>query len=194
MIQIQYLSEPPKLAADLSGDAWANLAWHDNFTIPGSANAELVPGTSFAMVHDGDSLYIAMKCGVCPGSSAENFSHERVHVVIDFDRDGRWGGKFIGNADGLLSATMAFRSGSKDSWPGEVEFEVKVGAQEWTAAMKIPLRQLGYQQGGLRRVRFNIARLNAVPEFWVCFPALAEKTFWEPQCEMAEAEFERPEL
>jgi len=194
MIQIKYLSDPPEMTTDLSTGGWASATWHDGFTIPGSVNTEPMSGTSFAMVHDGDSLYVALKCGVCPGGSAEHFLHERVHVVIDFDCDGKWGGKFIGNADGGLSASTAFRNCSRDSWPGEVELEVGVGPQEWTAVMKIPLRQLGHQQGGLRRFRFNVARLNAVPEFWVCFPVLAEKVFWEPQCEMAEAEFERPEL
>ena len=170
MIQIQYLSDPPEMTTDLSTGGWASATWRDDFTIPGSTNAEPVPGTSFAMVHDGDSLYIALKCGVCPGGSAENFLHERVHIVIDFDRDGRWAGKFIGNADGSMSVSTAFRNGSRDSWPGEIEFEIGVQSQEWTTVMKIPLRQLGHQQGGLRRFRFNVARLNAVPEFWVCFP------------------------
>ena len=144
MIQIEYLSDSPEMTTDLSVGAWASVTWHDHFTIPGSVDGEPVPGTSFAIVHDGDSLYIAMKCGVCPGSSAEHFLHERVHVVIDFDGDQRWGGKFIGNADGFLSASTAHRSGSRDSWPGEVEFEVEVGVQEWTSIMKIPVRQLGH--------------------------------------------------
>ena len=151
MIQIEYLSDSPEMTTDLSTGAWASVTWHDHFTVPGKVDAEPVPGTSFAMVHDGDSLYVALKCGVCPGGSAEHFLHERVHVVIDFDGDRRWGGKFIGNADGGLSASTAFRNGSRDSWPGEVELEVHLRPEEWTAAVKIPLRQLPHQEGGLRR-------------------------------------------
>ena len=93
-----------------------------------------------------------------------------------------------------MSASTSFQNGSKDSWPGEVEFEMHLRPGEWTAAVKIPLRQLRHQEGGLRRLRFSVARLNAVPEFWVCFPAIAAKVFWESDSEMGEAEFERPDL
>ena len=194
MVKIQYLSDSPEMATNLSTGAWANVTWRDDFTIPGRVNAEPVPGTSFAMVHDADSLYIAMKCGAYPGSSAEDIAHERIHIMLDCDREGRLCGKFIGNVDGSVSASTSFQNGSKDSWPGEVECEVHLRPEEWTAAVKIPLRQLPHQEGGLRRLRFNVARLNAVPEFWVCFPPIADKVFWEPDSEMGEAEFERPDL
>ena len=92
MIQIQYLSAPPKLAEDLSGDAWANVTWHDGFAIPGDQSAETVSSTSFAMLHDSDSLYIAMKCGAYPGSSVEDIAHERIHIMLDCDREGRLSG------------------------------------------------------------------------------------------------------
>jgi len=198
MIQIQYLAEPPDMTADLSTGAWVNVTWHDDFTIPGRLSTEPAsgtsPATSFAMVHDGESLYIVMKCGAYPGSSAEDISHERIHIMLDFDCDGRWAGKFIGNADGSISASTSCVNGSKDGWPGDVEFEVRLQPQEWTAVMRIPLRQLRHQEGGLRRLRCNVARLNAVPEFWLCCPPIAKKVFWEPQSEMSEAEFDRREL
>ena len=71
------------------------------------------------MLHDSDSLYIAMKCGAYPGSSVEDISHERIHIMLDCDREGRLSGKFIGNVDGSVSASTSFQNGSKDSWRGD---------------------------------------------------------------------------
>jgi hypothetical protein len=194
MIQIHYLSDPPEMTADVSTDAWADVSWHNGFSIPGSPNIKVLSVTSFAMVHDGDSLYIGAKCGAAPGSTAESLAHERVHILLDPEGNGRWAAKLIGNADGSISATIAFESSGNDGWPGEVGFDARLGAQQWTALVKVPLSQLKHEDGVFRRLRFNVARLIAVPERWLCCPSLAETVFWEPRNATAEAEFERPEL
>jgi hypothetical protein len=59
MVQIQYLDAAPEMTGDVSTGAWTNLLWHEQFTPLGRPDINPMPGTAFAMAHDGDrSAYL----------------------------------------------------------------------------------------------------------------------------------------
>ncbi|MAE66567.1 MAG: hypothetical protein CMJ18_20040 [Phycisphaeraceae bacterium] len=198
MIRIQYQPNLSQMPPDLSDDAWSNLAWHDDFTVPGPGRADLAqvvsPSTAFAMAHDEQMLLIAVKCGAVPGGAPDDLEHERVHIMFDAEGEGRRAAKFIGNSDGAVSATACNEGGADDRWPGDVGFDARIGKEQWTAVLKVPLRQLHHGGEAAGRPRINVARLVAVPEYWLCFPRMPGTKFWEPHHAIGEAVFERPEL
>ena len=202
MIRIQYIPDLWQMPADLSAGAWSNVAWHEGFTVPGPARADLAqvdsPPTAFAMAHDEQALLIAVRCGAVPGGDPDDLRHERVHIMFDAEGEGRRAAKLIGNSDGKVSATACNEGGADDGWPGEIGFDARIGHDQWTAVLRVPLRQLHHGGAGggeaAGRPRFNVARLVAVPEYWLCFPRMPGAKFWEPRHAIGEAAFERPEM
>ena len=89
MIPIQYLDAAPELTSDVSIGAWAKLRWHGQFTPFGRPDAEPIPGTAFAMAHDGDNLYVAVKASALKGETQEELARENVQIQLDPERSGQ---------------------------------------------------------------------------------------------------------
>jgi hypothetical protein len=197
MVQIQYLDTAPALTGDISIGGWANLLWHEQFTTPGRPGAEPTPGTAFAMAHDGDNLYVAVRCSVSAGKTQEQLARENVQIVLDPEQSGERVGIFVCYADGkTASSVLEDQDGGKEAWPGEIDCATRLQPGQYSMVLKVPLIQLIHREDGLRRIQFNIARVSehGVPEGLLCYPTLEQTQFWLPVNVIGEAVFERPDL
>ena len=194
MIQIQYLSHPPELTGDVSTGVWANLLWHEQFTTPARPGAQPTPGTAFAMAHEGDNLYFAVKCSARAGERQEALARENVQIQLDPERSGMRSGIFICYTDGRISSQIELEAGGNEAWLGEVGYGSRLQSGEWSAVLKVPLSQLLHSKNGLRRIHFNVSRVpQMAPDDWLCYPALETVQFWRPSNAIGEAEFEGAE-
>ena len=194
MIQIQYLSHPPELTGDVSTGVWANLLWHEQFTTPARLGAQPTPGTAFAMAHEGDNLYFAVKCSARAGERQEALARENVQIQLDPERSGIRSGIFICYTDGRISSQIELEAGGNEAWLGEVGYGSRLQSGEWSAVLKVPLSQLLNSKNGLRRIHFNVSRVpQMAPDDWLCYPALETVQFWRPSNAIGEAEFEGAE-
>ncbi|MAE66563.1 MAG: hypothetical protein CMJ18_20020 [Phycisphaeraceae bacterium] len=198
MIQIQYLPAAPTMTGDVSADPWATLSWHEQFTTPGCPGAEPAPGTAFAIAHDDESLFVAVKCRALSGQTSTNLSRQNVQVLIDSERAGRRAGLFVCYPDGRFSTQLELQSGGHDPWPGEIDCAAGLRSDEWSACLRLPLSQLGRSEAGLSRIRFNLTRVLAhggegSETGCYSYPALENRAFWMPRHAIGEAVFERPD-
>ncbi len=110
MIPIQYLDAAPELTGDVSTGAWAKLLWHEQFTPLGRTDAEPLPGTAFAMAHDADNLYVAVKANALKGETQEELARENVQIQLDPERRGQRSGIFVCYTDGKASSAIELQS------------------------------------------------------------------------------------
>jgi hypothetical protein len=196
MIPIQYLDATPELTGDVSTDAWAKLLWHEQFTTPARPNAQPTPGTSFAMAHDGDSLFFAVKCKALAGEAPEELARENVQIQLDSERRGLRSGIFVCYTDGKASSAIELEADGKEAWLGEVGYGSRLQAGGWSMVLKVPLSQLAHVEEGLQRIQFNVTRVlraHGAPESLLSYPAQKNIHFWRPSHATGEAEFEEPE-
>ncbi len=113
MIQVQYLDAVPTLTGDVSTGAWAKLPWHEPFTPLGRTSVGPIPGTAFAMAHDGDSLYVAVRCDILAGETQEQLARENVQIQLDPERRGQRSGIFVCYTDGKASAAIELQAGGR---------------------------------------------------------------------------------
>ena len=199
MIQIQYLDAALELTGDVSTGTWANLLWHEQFTPPGQPGAESVPGTAFAMAHDGNILYVAVRCNARPGITPEELAREHVQIQLDPECSGERSGTFVCYIDGKASSSMELQAGGKEGWTGEIGYDVLLQEGQWSMVLKVPLSQLVHFEDGLSRIQFMVARVfghggDSSDVRSLCHPAVDEPQFWIPRNAIGQAVFERPEL
>ena len=191
MIPIQYLDATPEMTSDVSTGTWAKLSWHEQFTTPGQPGAKPTPGTAFAMAHDEDSLFFAVKCSAHAGQSQEALARENVQIQFDPERSGVRSGIFVCYPDGRISSQTELEAGGNEAWLGEVGYTSRLQSGEWSLVLKVPLSQLIHSEIGLRRIHFNVSRVpQMAPDDWLCYPALETVQFWRPPNAIGEAEFE----
>ncbi len=199
MIQIQYLDAAPELTGDVWTGDWANLLWHEQFTPPGRPGAEPVPGTAFAMAHDGNILYVAARCNARPGTIPEELAREHVQIQLDPERSGERSGTFVCYTDGKASSSIELQAGGKKGWTGEIGYDVLLQEGQWSMVLKVPLSQLVHFEDGLSRIQFIVTRVfghggDGSDVRSLCHPAVDEPKFWLPSSAIGQAVFERPEL
>jgi hypothetical protein len=198
MIQIQYLDAAPELTDDASSGTWANLLWHEQFTPPGQPGAEPVPGTAVAMGHDGNILYVAVRCSALPGTTPEKLAREHVQIQLDPECRGERSGTFVCYTDGKASSSIELQDGGKLAWTGEIGYDVLLQEGQWSMVLKVPLSQLVHLGDGLSRLQFMVARVfghggDSSDLRSLCHPAVDEPRFWIPRNAIGQAVFERPE-
>ncbi len=195
MIPIQYLDAAPEMTGDVSTGAWANLLWHEQFTPLGRPDIDPMPGTAFAMAHDGDNLYVAVKANALKGETQEELARENVQIQLDPERSGERSGIFVCYTDGKASSAIELQAGGKEGWMGQIGYAAQLKSGAWSMILKVPLGQLIHLEDGLHRIQFNVARVaETIPERGLCYPALEATNFWKPANATGEAAFERPDL
>ena len=95
MVQVQYLNADFEMTGDVSTGAWANLLWHEQFTPLGRPDIGPLPETAFAMAHDGDNLYMGVRCQALQGETQEELVRENVQIQFDPERSGERSGIFV---------------------------------------------------------------------------------------------------
>ena len=195
MIQVQYLGTAPEMTGDVSTGAWANLLWHEQFTPLGRSGTEPMPGTAFAMAHDGDNLYVAVRCSALGGETQEQLARENVQIQLDPERSAERSGIFVCYTDGKASSAIELQAGGKEGWMGQIGYAAQLKSGAWSMILKVPLGQLVHLEDGLHRIQFNVTRVaETIPERGLCYPALEATNFWAPVNATGEALFERPDL
>ncbi|MDP7397731.1 MAG: sialidase family protein [Lentisphaeria bacterium] len=200
MIQVQYLGTAPEMTGDVSTGAWANLLWHEQFTPLGRSGTEPMPGTAFAMTHDGDNLYVAVRCSALGGETQEQLARENVQIQLDPERSAERSGIFVCYTDGKASSVIELQdrghSGGKEVWMGQIGYAAQLKSGAWSMILKVPLGQLVHLEDGLHRIQFNVTRVGneTIPERGLCYPALEDTRFYKPVNAIGEAAFERPDL
>jgi hypothetical protein len=195
MVQIQYLDVAPEMTGHVSTGAWTNLLWHEKFTPLGRPDIEPLPDTAFAMAHDGDNLYMAVRCQALVGETQEELARENVQIQFDPERSGERSGIFVCYTDGKASSAIELQAGGKEGWTGEIGYVTQVKSGAWSMILKVPLGQLLHREEGFHRIQFNVTRVaETIPERGLCYPALENTTFWKPANAIGEALFERPDL
>ena len=177
MIQVQYLDAAPALTGDVSTGAWANLLWHEQFTPIGRPDINPMPGTAFAMAHDGDNLYVAVRCSALGGETQEELARENVQIQLDPEQSGEHSGIFVCYTDGKASSVIELQAGGKEAWMGQIGYAAQLKSGAWSMILKVPLGQLVHLEDGLHRIQFNVTRVaEAIPERRLCYPALEDTT------------------
>ncbi len=200
MVQIQYLDAAPELTGDVSAGPWANLSWHEQFTPLGRPDAGPMPGTAFAMAHDGDNLYVAVRSSALAGETQEQLARENVQIQLDPERSAERSGIFVCYTDGKASSVIELQdrgqSGGKEVWMGQIGYAAQLKSGAWSMILQVPLGQLVHLEDGLHRIQFNVTRVGneTIPERGLCYPALEDTEFYKPVNAIGEAAFERPDL
>ncbi|MDP7134392.1 MAG: hypothetical protein QF437_28095, partial [Planctomycetota bacterium] len=132
MIQVQYLGTAPEMTGDVSTGAWANLLWHEQFTPLGRSGTEPMPGTAFAMTHDGDNLYVAVRCSALGGETQEQLARENVQIQLDPERSAERSGIFVCYTDGKASSAIELQAGGKEGWMGQIGYAVQLKSGAWS--------------------------------------------------------------
>ena len=195
MVQVQYLNADFEMTGDVSTGAWANLLWHEQFTPLGRPDIAPLPETAFAMAHDGDNLYMGVRCQALQGETQEELARENVQIQFDPERSGERSGIFVCYTDGKASSAIELQAGGKEGWTGEIGYAAQVKPGVWSMTLKVPLGQLLHREEGFHRIQFNVTRVaETIAERGLCYPALENTTFWKPANATGEAQFERPDL
>lgn len=84
-LEIRKTEEAVLMDAGLDQPAWRQAKWYGDFTLLGKPNVAAKVKTKFAMLHDGETLYVAVKavhrpggrtwyaCGVCKEKTRRSF-------------------------------------------------------------------------------------------------------------------------
>src|SRR5436309_470544 len=141
-IRIQYLPATSDLMDKVSSGPWARVSWDDNFTRLAQPDSASTASTSLAMAHDGERLYVAVKCRRLAARSAEPLAGEQVQILLDPECGGQRAGIVICHPDGLAHAKMVLDTASTDAWTGEIGYGARLGGDEWSLVLTVPLSQL----------------------------------------------------
>jgi hypothetical protein len=118
---------------------------------PNEAAAPSEP-TTFRVLYDDDSLYVAFDCeqrhaGIVPHLSRRDrlVEADRVEIDVGSRHDGKSGFQFSVNAGGVLTDSVLFNDGDSSSdWDENWEAEVSRTENGWSAEFRIPLRVLRF--------------------------------------------------
>jgi hypothetical protein len=161
---------PPKIDGRLDDDAWARATRLAGLVTPAGSPGEHQP-TEVRLLHDGRSLYLAVRCAdediahlrtAADGRDGPVYRDDAVEVFVDANHDRRTYHQFIANAAGAV-----FDAATRDrAWDGQwraatgrEEGEGRAGA--WTLEIAIPFHTVGLGRPaagttiGLNVVRFR---------------------------------------
>jgi hypothetical protein len=193
-LQIQYVALSPAMDGDASRAPWAQATWHGDFRPVVPSTQPSMSATFFAIVHDRERLYFAVKCLGGPNKTSDKLATDQVQILIDSECKEQRTGLFVCLPDGTVDARTVMADGGVGVWGGDVAYVSQSGSDGWTMTLAVPLSQLCHH-GNLRKVRMNVVRVpySNKQESWLSFAALSEGAFWKPQNVTVEAEFERPD-
>ena len=201
-IVIRRVEEAPDLSGDLSQPAWKDATWNSGFVMAYQPEAAAKDPTEFAMIHDAENLYVAVKAAVTdltgqPRHYAKEDPKGEIQVMIDSEGAGRRTGLFCLSGDGSVWAKLVDSEGHPENWPGTIRCAFKTDGATWVIQFAVGLAQFKYAASSDRQWKFNVVRIPSqnARQLWSTFAPLNEGTaggFFLPQNVGACADFEDP--
>lgn len=192
MVEIRRLTAPPKIDGAIAENEWAGSVSMDNFLVPETTrNAK--PATKCRLGFDDQSLYLACRCELAPGTTpqakakthdGEVYNDDSIEFFIWPDGSKSNYYQVVVNAsgtcfDGKFTAdpVSGARISGDNSWNPQWATAALQEKNAWTMEMAIPWQSLGIKPQGIKGLRFNICR-NAVPgpyrySSWAWLPKVA---------------------
>jgi hypothetical protein len=200
-IHIHHVYETPELNGDLSQPAWKNVQWNSGFTLVNQPEVKALDNTIFAMIHDAENLYIAIKTKVLDLTSQPAYYQKEdpkgeFQVMIDSESSGLRTGLFFLFGDGTSYAQIVKSDAKSEKWPGTIRCAFKTEGDTWVAMLAVGLAQFKYAASSNLQWNFNLVRLPSrhAEQLWSTFTPLNEVSgeFFLPKHVKATAKFDDP--
>ncbi len=172
-LSVQRISIVPEIDGNLSDKVWKEERWYSGFHILNHPQQIAKPGTSFAMAHDGENLYIAVRAdepeiaktkALVSKRDGPVWKDDSIEIFIDSKGEGIYHYQFVINSKGSLYDTKATRGGmfNKSDWNSDIKVATSVGEDAWFLEVSIPFYCLSFSPENLSTWRFNIGRSRFV--------------------------------
>ena len=200
-IQIRQEHETPELNGDLSQPAWKNAKWNSNFTIVDHPDVKATDNTSFAMIHDAENLYVAMKTQVLDLTGQPMYYQKEdpkgeFQMMIDSESSALQTGLFFLLGEGSSHANIVKPNGKLENWPEAIRCAFKTEGDTWIAMLAVGLAQFKYTASSSLQWNVNLVRIpsRSATQLWSTFVPLKEASgeFFLPKHVKATAKFEDP--
>ena len=168
-LTIPRTSVAPTVDGRLSDAVWGQARWRSDFCVHGSPQQPAVPKTAFAMVHNGDNLYVGVKAdepqtGKLRALVAErdgaSWTDDSIEIFIDSKGDGQSHYHFAVNTRGVLHDSEVVRGGGahRPDWNANAEVAANVGNDAYSLEVAIPLSALWFDPNAPTACRLNVTR------------------------------------
>ena len=168
-VTIQRVQAAPVIDGDLSDEAWRQAQWHDRFMIHGTTQQPAPLTTSFAVLHDGQNLILAVKAdepepakikASVSARDGQSWMDDAIELFIDSSGDARTHYHFAVNTRGVVYDARVVRGGGKHEpeWSADTTVATATGENAWTVEMRIPLSCLSFGTEDLATCRLNLTR------------------------------------
>jgi len=172
---------PPDIDGQLDDPAWETVEWGGDFILR-QPEYGLAPKakTSFKILYDAKSLYIAFRCFDNEPDKIEKrmgrrdgFEGDWIEINIDSYHDLRTAFSFTTTAAGVKGDELISNNG--DNWDGNWNpiwyTKSKIDAQGWTVETRIPLSQLRFRSADIQTWGIQMTRRDF---------RNAERSVWQP--------------
>lgn len=164
---------PPTIDGDLADATWQQAQWHPRFRVHGSPQQVGEPKTTFATLHDGERVYIAVRADEPEPAKmiartaqrdGPSWTDDSVEIFLDSMGDGRSHHHFAVNTKGVLYDAQVVRGGGrhKAEWDSDTEAAARVGSDAWFLEVAIPLSCLTFDPDHPTMWRLNVTRSRFV--------------------------------
>ena len=164
---------PPAIDGNLSDEVWRKATWYDAFHVMGDPKRTATPKTSFAVAHDGNRLYIAVKAdepepGKMRAQVAERdgstWMDDSVEIFLDTMGDARSHVHLAVNTKGMLYDAQVVRGGGRmrPEWRAGAEAAAEVGPSAWGIELAVPFSNLSLDAAAPATWRMNVTRSRFV--------------------------------
>ena len=168
-VTIQRVQTAPVIDGSLSDEAWRRARWYDRFLIHGTAQRPASPMTSFAVLHDGHNLILAVQAvepepakikASVTTRDGQSWMDDAIEVFIDSQGDARTHYHFAVNTKGVLYDARAVRGGGQHEpeWSADTTVATAISENVWTVEMRIPFSCLSFGAEDLATWRLNVTR------------------------------------
>lgn len=201
-IQIRRTQHAPDLNGDLAQAAWKDAVWHGGFVLAEQPGTPAPDPTEFAVVHDAENLYVAVKTTVTDLTGQPRYYTKEnpkgaLQMMIDSEGAGKRTAGIILSGDGTAEGHVVDAAGHLENRPGTIRCGFRTDGKAWIVQIALGLADFKYAAGSDRRWKFNLMRFPSwnTPALWSTFAPLKEGTarqFYLPQNVPGVAEFADP--
>ena len=153
--------------------SWRKAKWYDAFHVLDAPAQLATPKTSFALVHDGANIYIAIRAEEPEPKKlsmkmvqrdADVWADDCVEIFIDSQGKGERYYHLIINPSGTLYDAKVVESGlvHRREWNCGATVETHIGTTEWTVEVGVPFSDLSFDPEEPSLWRLNVARQRKV--------------------------------
>ena len=172
-VAVQRIPTAPVMDGDLSDEVWRQARWHGRFVVHGTGREPASPTTSFAVLHDGRGLILAVKAdepelgklkAAVTTRDGQSWMDDAIEVFIDARGDARTHYHVAVNSRGVAYDARVVRGGGKQEpeWNADVTVATAAGEGAWTVEMRVPFSCLSFGTEDPASWRLNVTRSRFV--------------------------------